>query len=275
MIPHMRALRVLPLATLLAVATASFRNTWAQAGSRDGMTPSAVADSFFSAWAGGRLRDAARLMDLDTFGKLRDDEVKNMRHARTRRMTADDYMKYQPRMPRAVAEFEAAQFNENAGRNDWLMHDYANVPDVDRLAALSVEEAAARWLEAKDRRYIMRRALEEQRSRCNVPDSVFAQMFPFPTTKYEVMGTIVKDTLAWTLFEETFDVPPSDSLHAPSPRRRRRTRVSWAMPPSVLTLRRIGDTWRVAPGMPFGDQVSIMVADCTPMRQQKSSPRSP
>lgn len=272
MIPRMRPHRVIPLAATLAML-APLASTGAQSGSSG--TPSAVADSFFTAWGQARWTDAARLMDLGTFGRLRDEEVRSLRNARTRRLTVDELMRESPKMPRAVAEYQAAQFNERAGRNDWLPYEYANVRSVDSLAALSVEEAAARWLEAKDQRYTMRRALEEQRSRCNVPDSVFAQMFPFPTTKYQVLGIVVKDSLAWALFEETFDVPGSDSLHPPRAGRSRGSVASWAGPPSVLTLRRIGDAWRVAPGMPFGNQSSIMVANCRESTKQKSPRRSP
>ena len=274
MIPRMRIPRAIPLAATLAILT-PVHSIRAQSASGAVDAPAAVADSFFRAWGEAQWNAAARLMDLETFGKLRAEEVRSMRRTRTRRMTADELMKEVPKMPRAVAEYQAADYNEQAGRSDRLLYAYANVPSVDSLAALSVEDAAARWLEAKDQRYTMRRALEEQRARCNVPDSVFAQIFPLPTTKYEVLGTIVKDSLAWSLFEQTFDMSQPDSLHSPRATRSRRSGASWTMPPSVLTLRRIGDVWRVAPGMPFGNPSSFMVANCTRVTKQTPPPHSP
>jgi len=275
MIPCMRPHRVCRLLMLLAFMTSMPRTSRAQSSSSTSSAAAAVADSFFSAWGHARWRDAARLMDLDTFGKLRDDEVRSMRQTRTRHMTADEYMKIEPKMPRAVAEYQAAQFNERAGRDEWLAHDYANVSTVDSLAAISVDDAAARWLEARDRRYLMRRALEEQRARCNIPDSIFAQIFPFPVTSYKVLGTVVSDSLAYSLFEEeTLDAPKSDSILAAREMRGRRAAASWAIPPSVLIMRRIGDAWRVAPSIALANQSSFMVMDCT-QTKPAASRRSP
>jgi hypothetical protein len=273
MIPRMRLLLVgSMLASLATLSPVHAVRAQSAAGSG---SPDAVADSFFRAWGEARWTDAARLMDLTAFGRLRDEEVRSMRHARVRRMTAEELTKDAPDMPRAVAEYQAAQFNERAGRNDWLMYDYANVSSVDSLAALPVEEAAARWLEAKDERYGYRRAIQEQRSRCNVPDSVFARLFPLPTTSYQLLGTIVKDSLAYALYEESHYVPKSDSLHPPRAGGRRRPDASWAEPPSVLTLRRTGATWRVAPGRPFGGQTSTIIAQCSPLNDQKPPRRAP
>lgn len=274
MIPRMRRLNVLSVAAALA-ALALPSMSQAQSGSSGPGSAYAVADSFFRAWGDARWRDAARLLDLQAFGRLRDAQVHSMRRARIRRMTAEELMREAPKMPRAVAEYQAAEFNARAGRNDWLLYDYANVPSVDSLAALSVEEAAARWLEAKDQRYHVRRALEEQRSRCTVPDSVFAQMFPLPTTKYELLGTLVRDSLAYTLFDEAYDPAPADSLHSRHGARTGASDAVWVVPPSVLTLRRAGGTWRIAPGMPFGNQSSVVVANCTQMKGRRPPPRAP
>src|SRR5690348_11738600 len=105
MIPPMRAHRMLSLVLLPWAPVV--RECRAQSGSSAG-TPAAVVDSFFRATQQQRWRDAARLMDLEAFGDLRDQSVRFMRHPPSvHRITPEEMMKYDPRMPRAVAEYEA------------------------------------------------------------------------------------------------------------------------------------------------------------------------
>ena len=219
MIPCMRLLPVVLVAATLAMLT-PLDVGHAQSGTNS-TTPSAVADSFFHAWARANWKEAAGLLDLETFGMLRDQEVRSMRATRSRRLTAEELMKEVPKMPRAVAEYQAAEFNERAITNDWLSHDYANVPSVDSLAALSVLDAAARWLEARDGAYKFRRALESERTRCSLPDSLFKDMWP--ASRYRVLGTVETDSLAYALYEEVFNVTKSDSLPASRAARVRRS----------------------------------------------------
>jgi hypothetical protein len=274
MIPPMRTATVIPLATLAVLLAPSLR-----AGRAQSTAPTAVVDSFFRAVEQERWRDAARLMDLATFGALRDEEVRNMRRARAQRhpVTPDMLMKSDPRMPRAVAEYQAARTNEAMDQSDRHMHDYAGVDDVDGLAALSPDEAAARWLEAKDPRYMMRQSLAEARTRCNVPDSVIAQLVPLPATMNRVLGTVMDDSLAYVLYTEL--PSPGHDPGSPSAHGRRRARTShpfWVMPPPVITLRRIGGQWRIAPAMPFGSMGGYAsFIDCEPKGSAGNPARSP
>jgi hypothetical protein len=249
----------------------------AQSGTGSG-TPAAVVDSFFRATEQQRWRDAARLMDLEAFGELRDQAVRfRRRPQKVHRLTPDELMKHDPKMPREVAEYEVARSNEAMARYDGVSQEYANVPSVDSLAALPVEEAAARWLQARDPRYQMLRSLDEVRSRCNLPDSLVARaLLQAPSTTAQVIGTVLEDSVAYVLYVDK-PVRQGGADSARAHRRRSAPRASWAMPPPVLTLRRLGSHWRIAPGEPFGGWSGYMtVSDCSAAESGKSSPpRSP
>lgn len=275
MIPSMRVHRSTPLAALLAVLVAPALHTGRAQSSSPTSAPLAVADSFFSAIVQERWREAAQLVDLLTFGALRDQEVRNMRRARERAhpMSADELMKHDPKMPRVVAEYQAAQVNERSTEFDFLSYEYANVPTIDSLAALPVVDATARWLEAGDPRYRMRQAMAVQRSRCALPDSVLARFMPL--VAYHVIGAVTADSLAYVLYEEHMSTPAIDSIDSASTRRRHQrnaSRASFVEPPSVMTLRRLGGDWRIAPSFPFGN-TAVMVAECPDAKPTRS--RSP
>jgi hypothetical protein len=279
MIPRMRAHRIAPLVALLAALAPLVRASRAQAGS-SADTPAVVVDSFFRASAQERWRDAAHLMDLETFAELRDQAVRFMRRQPiVHRVTPEEYMKSDPKMPRVVAEYQAARTNEVMAHYGGVSQDYANVPSVDSLAALSVDEAAARWLQAKDSRYQMRRSLEEVRSRCNIADSLLTSVLDrAPTFTAQVLGTVLEDSIAYVLYaEKPVQQRGADSV-SEHPRRGSTPHASWVMPPPVVTLRRVGPNWRIAPGEPFqgGWSGYMSVTDCSAKRSGKQSPpRSP
>jgi hypothetical protein len=270
----MRVHRIVLLAGLLVALTPMVCASRAQSATSAG-EPAAVVDSFFRATEQEHWRDAARLMDLEAFGELRDQAVRFMRRPqKVHRLTADELMKHDPKMPRVVAEYEVARSNEAMARYNGVSQDYANVPSVDSLAALPVDEAAARWLQAKDPRYRMRQSLEELRSRCDLPDSVVALVLSqAPSTTTQVLGTVLEDSTAYVLYaEKPVQRAGSDSVHARGRQRRPTPRAAWVMPPPVLTLRRLGSHWRIAPGEPFGGWSGYMtVTDCSATGSGKSS----
>ena len=273
MIPCMRANRMVPLVGLLLSMVPIVSVSHAQSGTSAG-TPAAVVDSFFRATEQERWRDAARLMDLDAFGELRDQAVRFMRHQPTvHRATPEEFMKMDPKMPRLVAEYQAARSNEAMTRYGGVSQDYANVPSVDSLAALPVDEAAARWLQAKDPRYRMRRSLEEVRRRCDLPDSIMTTLLNEQIMTAHVLGTVLEDSIAYVLYaEKPVQRGGTDSAAARARRRRSTPRAAWVMPPPVLTLRRLGSGWRIAPGEPFGGWSGYMtVADCSATGSGKST----
>jgi len=256
MIPRMRAHRAVPLVGVMLALSPTVCASRAQSVSgRD--TPAAVVDSFFSATGQERWRDAARLMDLEAFAGLRDETVRNMRRPPSvYQVTPEELMKRDPKMPRVVAEYQAARANEPVGRYDLISYEYAGVSGPDSLAALPVQDAAARWLQAKDPRYQMRRSLEAERIRCNLPDSVISELVRTQMTKTRVLGTVTADSMAYVLYtdEPVVEAPDArpDTVRRRTSRRRAASRAFWVMPPPVLTLRRVGTHWRIAPGEPFG-----------------------
>jgi hypothetical protein len=260
MIPSMRTHRIGPVVVLLVGLSPMV--SAARAQSSPGAAPTAVADSFFRAQEQERWRDAARLMDLHTILALRDEEVSNVRKARfrTHHVTPEQLMRFDPKMPRAVAEYQAARSNEQSVRNDWLLHEYADVPSADSLAALSAEDVAARWLKAKDTRYMMRRALATHSAECNLPDSIKAELMDVPAPSYRTIGTVMADSLAYVLY--TQDRSP-EAARDPVPPRRARMKsaeASYVMAPPVLTLRLLDGRWRIAPSFDMSSSGVAMVA---------------
>jgi hypothetical protein len=271
----MRVHRTIPLVGLMLLLAPAVSASRAQPGTTAG-TPAAVVDSFFRATEQQRWRDAARLMDLDAFGELRDQAVHFMRRPQNvHHLTPEELMKHDPKMPRDVAEYEAARSNEAMALYGGVSHEYASVPNADSLAVLPVEEAAARWLQARDPRYQMRRSLEEVRRRCDLPDSLVSRVLSqAPTTTAEVIGTVLEDSTAYVLYaEKPVQQGVTDSVHRRARQRGATPRASWVMPPPVLTLRRLGSRWRIAPGEPFGGWSGYMaVTDCSATGSGKSSP---
>jgi hypothetical protein len=106
------------------------------------------------------------------------------------------------------------------------MWEFARVSDVGALAALSPDTAAARWLEAQDVRYQLRRALAARGCPPALADSLGAR------PPHRVLGTVVRDTVAYVLHEDP-EWPGTDA--------------DWGGPtPAVMPLRRGPDgRWRI------------------------------
>ena len=121
----------------------------------------AVADSFFAAIARERWDSAAALLDLTGFEPYFKDRVSSARSALPQReMTVEDMMANDSTMPRAVAEWQVAQIKKYHAIESFgdMSHEFAGVHTQHELFALTVSEAAARWLEAQDERTQMREA---------------------------------------------------------------------------------------------------------------------
>ena len=124
----------------------------------------AVADSFYAAINAERWADAAKLLDMDRFRVVFKQAQDNYRFRPifAPPVTAEDLMASDSTMPRAVAEWQAASFNKSRSQaGNFLSYEYANVDSAKQLMALTPEEGASRWLEAKDMRYKMRLAWKQ------------------------------------------------------------------------------------------------------------------
>jgi hypothetical protein len=231
--------------------------------------PAMVADSFFRATGLERWHDAVKFLDLDAVARFRDEQVRTYRQRPARRlMTADEFLRFDPEMPRAVAEYQAKQANERSADPDVIAYQFARVPSIDSLAALSVAEVAARWLEAQGMRWQMHRAFELQRKQgCVIPDSLEAVMFAHPAT-VRIHGAVIEDSTAWVLHDEPRFADVED-VGVSRVRAARARPFAWAFPPRLTTMRLVRGTWRVLPGVPDGGM--SFSANC-PRVQKLSSP---
>jgi len=208
-----------------------------------------VARGFFDAVARERWATAATFMDLELFRPFVSQALDLAREYRAPRVpTLEELMRNDPDMPREVAEYELRKYREYAtGLPNPLPLQFAGVTSADSLAALSLEQAAAAWLEAQDDRTRIRELLS--RNRCPVPprDSL-AQ-----AERHSVIGVLsAGDTAAYALHASgrlrQGPVPDSGQL----------------VPlPQVLELRRRGDTWRVVPRDDLLRPADRLLADVT------------
>jgi hypothetical protein len=212
-------------------------------------TPEEVVRDFFQAQRAGRWLDAAQLMDLESFDRLRSRTIANLAFARTfPRITADEMRRVDPDMPLAVAEYQAKKQSESIASFDPLSAEFAHVPTIDSLRALPLAEVAARWLEARDPRWQAHLSVERSKGLANatcasLPDSVTSQftekLMPLVAT---VLGVAQpSDSVRYVVVGQSGSIQPSDGSR----------RSDWeANPsPSVLTLRSMGGKWRIVPAL--------------------------
>jgi hypothetical protein len=226
-------------------------------------SPAQVAAAFFKAVAEERWRDAARQLDLAAFDRFRRERIAAARLPQPphRQTTVEDLLRHDPDMPRAVAEYQIRKMTE-AQRQvfNWVDHEFAGVADVDSLAALSAEESAARWLQARDLRWQSRRAAERERARgCALPPEADSAM---PSPVHEVVATAVTDSAtAYVLYRDAIRRRAEPDLDA----------AVHSDGPSVMTLRRRGGRWQILPreGMLHGlvGVVHVVSPDCRPLQR--------
>lgn len=146
-----RPTMILAVGALLAAP----RALGCQTTARDSVT--AAASAFLGALADAPWRDAATYLDLAPFEAYRRELVRSMHAPRTvPTLTVERVMTGDPDMPRAVAECQLQRMQRAMSENeDFRLREFADVPSVDSLAARSTEEAAVRWLQAKDPRWLM------------------------------------------------------------------------------------------------------------------------
>jgi hypothetical protein len=150
----------------------------------------AVVDSFFAAIKREKWDSAAALLDLSGFEPYFKERVSSARSALPQReMTVEDMMANDSTMPRAVAEWEIARMNKYRGMQTFgdMSHEFAGVYTQHELFALSVPEAASRWLEAQDERTQMREMF--RRNGC----SATAIPPEFPAVNHNVLAVALRD----------------------------------------------------------------------------------
>lgn len=236
-------------------------------------TPEQVVREFFKAEQDGRWIDAAHLLDLTGFEPIRRSAIGAVRSVASRpKTTAQQLMQSDPGMPLAVAEYEVKRMNEGSRSFDFLSHEFARVPSADSLARLPLDEAAARWLEARGSEWQEEIALKESKLRgqikCpEVPDSnlraMRAQYRPPLST---IMGaTEASDSVRYVVVRfSRYASVAVNAVEPPYP----------DMSPRALTLRKINGSWKIAPApdMPQSDAFggSMSVISCTMEEPSKS-----
>jgi hypothetical protein len=192
--------------------------------------PEVVAARFFAAVAAERWAEAVGYLDVAPLERHRQETAAAARAPGARREpTVEDLLRGEPDMPRAVAEYRVRKQREARARyGDLVAHEFAHVADPAALARLTPEVAAARWLEAQDDRYEIRRQLAARGCRAEPTDPPLAQ------PPHRILGTVVRDSAAYVLHE---DPEWADAVGR-----------GWAgSGPQVLQLRRAADgRWRIA-----------------------------
>jgi hypothetical protein len=226
-------------------------------------SPAQVAAAFFKAVAEERWRDAARQLDLAAFERYHRSAVGVARQMRPPRPpTVEEFLQRDPDMPRAVAEYQVRKALEvRRDFGDPTFQEFAGVTSVDSLAALPTEEAAARWLQARDFRWMARQHLRMERERgCPLPPDA-EQMLP--ASSYVIAAAAVTDSVAYVVFREA----------GLAPRAADADEVHW-QGPDLLELRRQDGRWRIIARSDLlrGSGTVGVSVDCPPVRAGKRPP---
>jgi hypothetical protein len=250
--------RLAVIVVTLASAVASVR---AAAQDSTARAARAVADAFFRAARERQWVVAAGYLDMAQFERFFRNRVNDARAAvPPPEPTVEEILAREPDMPRAVAEWQAAQSRKAQAQYRFgdYSFEFARVTSFRDLAALTPLEAAGRWIEAQDPREAFQRMLAL--SNC---DSVLTaeekeQVSPFhPNT---IGALVVGDSIAYVLHTEStrLEVEPADAAA-----------TLYHRSPSVMALRRTTAGWRIVPqhdllrpdGMAYG-------MSCEPRRKR-------
>jgi hypothetical protein len=154
-------------------------------------------------------------------------------------------MRSDPKMPRSVAEYNAARINamRDTVKFSYLSHEYAGVTNVDSLAKLSPAEAAARWLQAKDPQWQMTHSPYGDPACAALPAKYQAHL------RRTVVATATADSTGYVIYDQNV-VMAGDST------RDMRTNPSGFL--NVLVLNRRAGRWVVRqPETLYGSSFSM------------------
>ena len=186
----------------------------------------AVVDSFFAAVMREKWDSAAAFIDVTRFEPHFKQVVSNARTALPPApMTVESMMASDSTMPRAVAEWEVERMKKyKLPEFGDMSYEFAGVRTQRDLFALSLSEAVARWLEAKDERTAIREAF--RRSGCALD-----QLPALPAINRSVLSVAVaNDSTAYVI--HTDDRFHTDDWNGFPPER-------------VLSVRRTNGKWRI------------------------------
>lgn len=208
-----------------------------------------IAELFFSAAAAGRWKEAASYLDLDAFETYRRQQVRWSRVPQpVHELTAEELMRHDPDMPRAVADYQVAKYKSGRGEiGDGLSYEYAGISSADSLAALSTLDAAARWIQARDPIYQMELSIARYRREgsCQALPTMLKLPRPAPN---RILGVTENDSLAYVVHDDRSVMlnPFEEAPRAGKATSARPTPERWmTFPPTVLQLRRVKGRWAI------------------------------
>lgn len=221
--------KTFPFAALLALATAiaAPRPTHAQTAADRAVR--AVVDSFFAVVKREQWDSAVALIDLPRFDPYFKQIVRNARTMLPQReMTVEEMMAADSTMPRAVAEWQlglSKRYNRPAFGD--MSYEFTGVKTLQALFALTLSDAAARWLQSQD----MRTQWRESFARSGCP---LAAMSALPPGGNHVVYATMRadDSTAYVVHGDDRSLGDASSLHGAE---------------RVMVLHRSGGRWRIEP----------------------------
>lgn len=219
--------------TLACVALITLLPTVASAQAR---TPEQSMRAFLDAFAAERFVEGAAFIDSASFDAWRRQRVDAARRQRTpSELSAEQLMRIDPDMPRAVAEYHAKRARvRREGFTDPLLQEFAGLGSVDAIARAAVREAVAAWLRARHPKWLAERELREARALCPPDSALIAEVRDLvPVDSHSVVGAVFRDSLAFVVIQQVLAAPGEFG----------RDERDAALAPRAVRMRRAGERW--------------------------------
>jgi hypothetical protein len=183
----------------IAAAAAITRTASAQVPDTSSVAARAVGLAYLNAISAEDWKAAAGFLDLVPLDHYRLSQIDFARRIRQPpAITAEQLMKHDSTMTRAVAEWQVQRMKDHSHQQSILEYQFG-VADPDSLAAMPLEVVAQRWLERHDPRWGVRAALRASNCQTSVADSLV------PVPKFTVLGIVAKEGTAYLLYERDDD----------------------------------------------------------------------
>jgi hypothetical protein len=221
-------------AASIATAILCVQPRIAAAQSRAEIQVRAFVDSFFAEAAAGKWDAAARRVDMKAFDKILKQAQDAARSDPSEGVvTVDAIMAGDPAMPRAVAQWEADRGARTRQTPlNYIIHEFARVSTLPEFLALSPDEAASRWLEARDFRYRARLDWKEIGCTGDLPSNLSVP------ERHTVRGVAIgDDSTAYVIQTAAAIVSGHDMLMNHDA-------------PLLMVLGRRGSAWKIDPNFP-------------------------
>ena len=196
--------------------------------------PMAVMAAFMDDLAHERWVQAAGYLDLTALEAQRKAQLRFFREPpQPHELTVDEFMRSDPEMPRAVAEYHVARAKTHPmDLADALSLEFAGVRDTATFASLAPLYLGALWLEAQSSGYQLRRSLRENAAVCASMDTTEILKTLHPEPPRQILGAVIRGDTAFVLHRDTTEHYDAETL---------------AYGLQVAALRRINNQWRILP----------------------------